>query len=90
MLQKETKALERLNHPNVVQVFDLGRDERESDGRLYLAMEYVNGEMSVLYHKHGQRGGSSVRVGSGCARTHTCATHFSSSAGRAAWYVRAS
>ena len=40
----EARVSMALNHPNVVQVFDLGRDERESDGRLYLAMEYVNGE----------------------------------------------
>jgi serine/threonine-protein kinase len=39
MLVHEAKLAARLNHANVVQVFDLGRE----DGRLYIAMEYVEG-----------------------------------------------
>jgi serine/threonine protein kinase len=35
----EARALARVQHPNVVQVFDLG----EADGRPYLALEYVSG-----------------------------------------------
>jgi serine/threonine-protein kinase len=39
MLVHEAKLAARLNHTNVVQVFDLGRE----DGRLFIAMEYVEG-----------------------------------------------
>ena len=39
MLVHEAKLAARLNHANVVQVFDLGR----ADGRLFIAMEYVEG-----------------------------------------------
>jgi serine/threonine-protein kinase len=39
MLVHEAKLAARLNHANVVQVFDLGRDGE----RLYIAMEYVEG-----------------------------------------------
>ena len=38
---REAKAAARLSHPNVVAVFDQGRDE--SDGTTYLVMEYVPG-----------------------------------------------
>src|SRR5580692_10605877 len=39
MLVHEAKLAARLSHANVVQVFDLGR----ADGRLFIAMEYVEG-----------------------------------------------
>lgn len=39
MLVAEAKLAAQLNHGNVVQVFDLGREE----GRLFIAMEYVEG-----------------------------------------------
>jgi serine/threonine-protein kinase len=39
MLVHEAKLAARLNHANVVQVFDLGR----ADDRLFIAMEYVEG-----------------------------------------------
>jgi serine/threonine protein kinase len=39
MLVHEAKLAAQLSHANVVQVFDLGREE----GRLYIAMEYVEG-----------------------------------------------
>src|SRR5437763_10303442 len=39
MLVSEAKLAARLSHANVVQTFDLGREE----GRLYIAMEYVEG-----------------------------------------------
>jgi serine/threonine-protein kinase len=39
MLVHEAKLAAGLSHANVVQVFDLGRE----DGRLYIAMEYVEG-----------------------------------------------
>jgi serine/threonine protein kinase len=37
--RREAQALARLSHPNVVHVYDVG----ESDGRLYLAMELIDG-----------------------------------------------
>src|SRR5262252_6103872 len=36
---REAKLVTRLNHRNIVRVFDLGRES----GRLYIAMEYVEG-----------------------------------------------
>jgi len=39
-LRREAAAMAKLSHPNVVQVFDVGED----DGRLYVAMELIDGE----------------------------------------------
>jgi serine/threonine protein kinase len=39
MLVSEAKLAARLSHANIVQTFDLGREE----GRLFIAMEYVEG-----------------------------------------------
>ncbi|HLM86922.1 MAG TPA: protein kinase [Solirubrobacteraceae bacterium] len=39
--QREAQAAARLVHPNVVQVFDSGRDERT--GQYFIVMEYVEG-----------------------------------------------
>ena len=48
MLIKEAKLAARLNHENVVQVFDLERD----GGNLYIAMDYVEGfDLSALLKK---------------------------------------
>jgi len=45
MFLREAKIAAELTHPNVVQVFDFG----ESDGRYFIAMEYVDGpNMRVL------------------------------------------
>jgi serine/threonine-protein kinase len=48
MLIKEAKLAARLNHENVVQVFDLERD----GGNLYIAMDYVEGfDLAALLKK---------------------------------------
>jgi eukaryotic-like serine/threonine-protein kinase len=43
MLIHEAKLAARLNHANIVQVFDLGRETSGHDDVLYIAMEYVEG-----------------------------------------------
>jgi serine/threonine protein kinase len=48
MLVHEAKLAARLSHANVVQVFDLGRE----DERLFIAMEYVEGfDLNDLLHR---------------------------------------
>ena len=39
--QREAQAAARLVHPNIVQVFDSGRDERT--GQYFIVMEYIQG-----------------------------------------------
>ncbi|PRP99623.1 serine/threonine-protein kinase [Enhygromyxa salina] len=39
-LRREARALAKLSHPNVVQVYDVG----EFEGRVFVAMEFVDGE----------------------------------------------
>ncbi len=51
----EALAAARLQHPNIVQVFDSGKDE--SSGRHYIVMEYVDGPSCAdLLREHGQLG----------------------------------
>jgi serine/threonine-protein kinase len=52
MLIHEAKLAALLNHAHVVQVFDLGRE----GGRLYIAMEYVEGlDLNMLLRKCSQK-----------------------------------
>ncbi len=52
MLTHEAKLAALLNHAHVVQVFDLGRE----GGRLYIAMEYVEGlDLNMLLRKCSQK-----------------------------------
>ena len=47
--ESEAKAMAKLNHPNLIGVYDFG----EADGMLFIIMEYVPGQS--LYHSaHGQ------------------------------------
>ena len=46
---KEARAAARLNHPNIVQIYDFGQDGET----YYLAMEYVDGHSLGAYLKRG-------------------------------------
>jgi eukaryotic-like serine/threonine-protein kinase len=51
--RREALAAAKLTHPNIVQVFDSGRDE--ASDRHYIVMEYVNGPSCAdLLREHGQ------------------------------------
>ncbi|MCG8463104.1 MAG: serine/threonine-protein kinase [Holophagales bacterium] len=71
-LRREAQALAKLNHPNVVTVFDVG----EMDDRVFLAMELVEGEHLGLWlkrHAEGRRGevvGLFLQAGRGLAHAH--------------------
>ncbi|MEQ1504722.1 MAG: serine/threonine-protein kinase, partial [Myxococcota bacterium] len=47
--QREARSLSRLSHPNIVQVYDHGRDA--ASGLLFIAMEYVSGITLARYLK---------------------------------------
>jgi serine/threonine protein kinase len=54
MFLSEATLAARLNHPNIVQIFDFG----ESDGTYYLAMEYIDGpSLRTLLDDSLRRGG---------------------------------
>jgi eukaryotic-like serine/threonine-protein kinase len=46
---KEARAAARLNHPNIVQIYDFGKD----GDTYYLAMEYVEGESLAAFLRRG-------------------------------------
>ncbi|WP_026292886.1 serine/threonine protein kinase [Rubritalea marina] len=48
--EKEAKLMARLNHPNLIGVYDFG----DIDGMLFIAMEFVNGQTLFAAH-HGYR-----------------------------------
>jgi tetratricopeptide (TPR) repeat protein/predicted Ser/Thr protein kinase len=70
-LRNEARALARLSHPNVVQVYEVG----EHEGQTFLAMEYVEGTTLTgwLKQSHGWREILSVFVdaGRGLAAAHS-------------------
>ena len=47
--EAEAKAMAKLNHPNLISIFDFG----EVDGMLFLVIEYVNGK-SLFHSSHGK------------------------------------
>src|SRR5688572_19413699 len=51
-LMREAQAMARLNHPNVVALYDEGTLE---DGRIFLAMEYVEGHTLRQWCKQAKR-----------------------------------
>jgi len=50
--QREAQAAGRLNHPNVVAVYDFGED---ADGTAYIAMEFVEGKELKEYFDQAER-----------------------------------
>ncbi len=57
----EARAAASLNHPNIVQIYEFGRE----DGCVYLVMEYVDG--ATLKHEMARRGRYSERRATGLA-----------------------
>jgi eukaryotic-like serine/threonine-protein kinase len=53
-LVREAKAMARLNHPNVIQVFDVGT--LDGSGDVYIAMEYVPGRSLSAWLLEEERG----------------------------------
>ena len=57
-IQKEARALARLNHPNVVAVYEIGRDGAET----FLAMEHVDGgSLADWCERHPKRDATRTR-----------------------------
>jgi eukaryotic-like serine/threonine-protein kinase len=49
--EREVRAMARLSHPNIVEIFDYGRSD---DGTLFYVMEYLRGrDLDVLIERHG-------------------------------------
>jgi serine/threonine-protein kinase len=49
--QREAKAAGRLNHPNIVSIYDFGED----DGTAFIAMEFVSGRELKSYFENNER-----------------------------------
>ncbi len=54
MFVNEARTAARLQHPNIVQVFDFG----EHEGSYFLAMEYIDGASLRLLHQKSREGGA--------------------------------
>jgi serine/threonine-protein kinase len=68
---REARAVNRINHPNIVEITDLG----ESDGLVFLVMEYVGGESLLTALKRGRFAWTratrvALQIASALARAH--------------------
>jgi hypothetical protein len=68
---REARAVNRINHPNIVEITDLG----ESDGLVFLVMEYVEGESLLRALRHGpfpwtRAARLTAQIASALARAH--------------------
>jgi len=68
---REARAVNRINHPNIVEITDLG----ESDGLVFLVMEYVDGESLLTALRRGRFAWTraarvAAQIGSALARAH--------------------
>jgi len=68
---REAKGLARLSHPNVVQIYDAGT----IDGRVFIAMELVDGEPLAAWRKAAERSFAEIlevylQAGRGLAAAH--------------------
>jgi serine/threonine protein kinase len=55
-VQVEARAMAKLDHPNVVSVFEVG----EHDGQLFIVMEFVAGETLQAWQRGGPRTSTEV------------------------------
>ena len=70
-VQREAQAMARLSHPNVVQVFEVGRHERA----MFIAMEYVDGVTLLRWQDQTKRSPAAIidaylAAGRGLAAAH--------------------
>jgi serine/threonine protein kinase len=68
---REARAVNRINHPNIVEITDFG----ESDGLVFLVMEYVGGESLLAMLRRGRFAWSraarvAVQIASALGRAH--------------------
>ncbi len=51
---EEARAAARLDHPNIVHIYDVGEDEENASARPFIVMEMVEGEdLKALIHREG-------------------------------------
>jgi serine/threonine-protein kinase len=58
MFLDEARIAAQLNHPNIVQIYDLG----ESGGSFYIAMEYIPGENLATVVRAGNKAGQPIPI----------------------------
>ncbi|MFB6350541.1 MAG: serine/threonine protein kinase, partial [Bradymonadaceae bacterium] len=62
MFIDEAKIAGQLNHPNIAQIFDLGKE----DGSYYIALEYISGKDMKTIFERARRVGEEVNIPQVC------------------------